>query len=594
MILQALQQYYERKTVESPGELPPYGYEDQAIEFVIEIDKDGDVVQVADNRFQDGSGLVGKLERVPQPVDRTGQNAWKTAFLLWDHPRYALGLRYKDESDDKMGMRRIESFRQRIRYSFPNTTVDEGVSAVWQFLEKMDLTKIGSSALYDEIQKTQKGVAFRLSGDIVLVCQRPAVQGRVAEEFAVFDNADITGPCLITGNIGPVVELHRATPVPKSKSTAKIVSYNEKAYESYGKTQGLNACVGRPAAFAYTTALNHLLRRSLRVGDAATIFWATRHSDLEQHIVDIFGEPRKDNPDSNTRAVVALYKSVDAGLLNTPEGNTRFYVLGLAPNAARIAVRFWEVATVAELAVRICQHFDDLAIVHRDSEPPHLSLFRLLVSTATLGKADNIPPNLAGNVMSSILTGLPYPQPLLTAAVRRIRAEQSKKEKNGKRLPNVTYPRAALIKAYINRVTRHTNPDIKEELKMSLDESNTNVGYRLGRLFAVLEKIQEDSARPAKINATIRDTSYSAASATPVSVFSRLIRLSNNHLSKLRKGEYAGMAVIREKQIQAVIEGISDFPASLSLADQGRFAIGYYHQRNSFFKKHDNDSPEGS
>ncbi|MGH7782969.1 MAG: type I-C CRISPR-associated protein Cas8c/Csd1, partial [Candidatus Binatia bacterium] len=269
------------------------------------------------------------------------------------------------------------------------------------------------------------------------------------------------------------------------------------------------------------------------------------------------------------RAVTSLYKAIDHGLLENDEGKAQFFTLGLAPNAARIAVRFWNHGTVAEMAVRIRQHFDDLAIDRSPRDPPYLSLFRLLVSVATLGKADNIPPNLGGELMRSVLIGLPYPTTLLAAAVRRIRAEHE-----------VTYARAALIKAYTNRASRYSNPEIREELTMSLDEANANVGYRLGRLFAVLEKIQEE-ANPG-LNATIRDRFYGAAASNPVTVFSTLLRLKNHHLSKL---ENRGRAVNLEKRIGEIMDAIGDFPAQLPLADQGRFAIGYYHQRQDFFKK---------
>jgi CRISPR-associated protein Csd1 len=316
----------------------------------------------------------------------------------------------------------------------------------------------------------------------------------------------------------------------------------------------------------------------LQVGDASVVFWADRPAELETGFVDIFGEPTKDDPDRNVRAVASLCKAIEHGLLENDEGTAKFFVLGLAPNAARNAIRFWHHGTVAEMAVHIRQHFDDLAIERSPRNPPYLSLFRLLVSVATQGKADNIPPNLGGELMRSILVDLPYPQTLLSAAVRRIRAEHE-----------VTYARAALIKACINRATRSTNPEMKEEFTMSLDEANTNVGYRLGRLFAVLEKIQEE-ASPG-LNATIRDRYYGAASSTPVTVFSTLLKLKNHHLSKL---DNRGRAVNLEKRIGEIIDGLGDFPVQLPLADQGRFAIGYYHQRQDFFKKTEATASEGA
>ena len=286
---------------------------------------------------------------------------------------------------------------------------------------------------------------------------------------------------------------------------------------------------------------------------------------MEELFPGFFGESDKDNPDLGVNAVSTLLNAPKTGARSFEDDGTRFYVLGLAPNAARIAVRFWLVKTVGELAVNIRKHFDDLRIVHALHEPETFSLFRLLVATATLGKAENIPPNLGGDVMRSVIEDLPYPQTLFAGAIRRIRAEQE-----------ITYPRAAIIKACINRYSE------KEELTVSLDENNTNTAYRLGRLFAVLERIQE-RANPG-INATIRDRYYGAASSTPVTVFSTLLKLKNHHLAKLdNKGE----VINYEKLLGQIMDDISDFPVHFDLQNQGRFAIGYYHQRQAFFTKYE-------
>ena len=273
------------------------------------------------------------------------------------------------------------------------------------------------------------------------------------------------------------------------------------------------------------------------------------------------------------------------------DAETKFYVLGLAPNASRIAIRFWIVDTVAGMAGKICRHFKDTRIVHGPRDKDTLSLFRLLVSTAAQGEAENIPPNLGGDTMRAVLEGLPYPQTLLQAAIRRIRAEQSKRDKRtGKSLPNVTYERAALIKACLNRTTHFDNPQQQEELQVSLDSANTNIGYRLGRLFAALEKLERE-ATPG-INATIRDKFYGAASSTPVTVFANLMRLTNHHLAKL---ETRGRRKFFEKLLGEIMNGVADFPAHLWLEDQGRFAIGYYHQMQNFYlKKDDSQQPKGT
>lgn len=405
------------------------------------------------------------------------------------------------------------------------------------------------------------------------VLERPAVKSVVAAMCK--GSAGDQAICLITGSMDSIERLHAPIKgVWGTQSTgANIVSFNLAAFNSFGKKQGDNAPVGVATAFAYTTALNHLLgkdsKQRMQVGDASTVFWAEKATDFEQQIPDFFSEPPKDDPDRGVRAVESLFKSVQSGAFVADEAKTKFYVLGLAPNASRVAIRFWIVDTVSEMAGKICRHFEDARIVHGIREKDTLSLFRMLVSTATQGKAENIPPNLGGDTMRAILEGLAYPQTLLQAVIRRIRAEH-----------DITYPRAALIKACINRSTRCRNPNTKEELKVSLDPNNINIGYRLGRLFAALEKIQQE-ASPG-INATIRDKFYGAASSTPVTVFGNLMRLKNHHIAKL---EHQGRKVFFEKLLGEIIDGVSDFPPHLKLDDQGRFAVGYYHQMQDFYTK---------
>ena len=273
-------------------------------------------------------------------------------------------------------------------------------------------------------------------------------------------------------------------------------------------------------------------------------------------------------------ALRALYRAVETGRFAVGSDDTRFYVLGLAPNAARIAVRFWDTAPAIELARRIRRHFDDIAVARSPRDPEHLSLFRLLAATAVQGKADNIPPNLGGEVMRAILEGLPYPATLLNAAVQRCRAEQQ-----------VSHPRAAAIRGWLNRDARRRHLP-QEEFSPMLDPDHPSAAYRLGRLFATLEKVQEE-ASPG-LNATIRDRYYGAASATPVAVFTTLLRLKNHHLGKLNPGRVAQM----EKLIGEIMAGIEDFPRHLNLPDQGRFALGYYHQRQAFFTRRAAESTE--
>jgi len=569
MILHALYDYYQRKSADPEAQMAPPGFEWKEIPFILEIDAQGNPVQIEDTREGAAKKNRAHAYLVPQGAKKT---SGVVANLFWDNAEYVLGVDTKGKPERVAEQH--QAFTARIELLPEPARTDEGVQAVLLFLKHVDVNALSLYATWPEIVETNPSLTFRLHGNMDLVCQRPVVVEAIKAE----DGAETKeGFCLVTGANDEIERLHTAIKGVWGAQTsgANIVSFNLDAFNSYGKAQGANAPVGKHAAFGYTTALNHLLRKDstqrLQVGDSSTVFWADQPTELETGIVDIFGESPKDDPDRNVRAVASLYKSIDNGLIEKDEGKTQFFVLGLAPNAARIAIRFWHNATVAEMAARVRQHFDDLAIVRAEFDPPYPTLFRLLVSVATQGKAENIPPNLSGELMRSVLAGLPYPQTLLAAAVRRIRAEHE-----------VTYVRAALIKACINRAGRYSNSNMKEELKVSLDERNTNTGYRLGRLFAVLEKIQEE-ASPG-INATIRDRFYGAASSSPVTVFSTLLKLKNHHLSKL---ENRGRAVNLEKRIGEIMDGIGDFPAQLPLADQGRFAIGYYHQRQDFFKKHD-------
>ncbi len=562
MILQSLNEYYQRKSRMPDSGLAPPGFEHKAIPFLVVLSVNGEFVGFDDTREGEGKKKVAKSYLIPQGVKRSSGVA---ANLLWDNPGYVFGIDNKGrpERAREQHLAFIEAIRTRLAL-----IDDAGIRAVLAFLERGDFTKVFEHPLSPEILESGANLTFRLEGETMPVCEREAVLDALSATNE--DSADEQALCLVSGEADVIERLHPSVKGVwgAQSSGASIVSFNLDAFSSYGKSQGGNAPVGKRAVFAYTTALNHLLakgsKQRIQVGDASTVFWcATPGHPMEELFPGFFGEPDKDNPDLGVNAVATLLNAPKSGAGSFEYDGTRFYVLGLAPNAARVAVRFWLVKTVGELAVNIRKHFADMSIVHAPHEPETLSLFRLLVCTATLGKSENIPPNLGGDVMRSVIEALPYPQTLLAGAIRRIRAELE-----------ITYPRAAIIKGCINRYSG------KEELKVSLDEKNTNTAYRLGRLFAVLERIQE-RASP-NINATIRDRYYGAASSTPVTVLSTLLKLKNHHLAKLdNKGE----AVNYEKVLGQIMDGITDFPAHLDLQDQGRFAIGYYHQRQAFFTK---------
>ena len=578
MILQALNDYYHRKCDDAdPGQrLPTFGLEQKEIPFVLEITPEGKLLQLIDTRSLNGKKKVAQIFRVPQGVKKTSGVA---ANLLWDNLEYVLGIDTK-ERPERVADQHAQ-FVARIKALPASAQQDAGIQAVLIFLEKLDLAPLQAQPAWAQALESNAVMSFRLHGDVNLVCQRPVV---VNAALNTVTNADERlAMCLVTGNDAPVQRLHASIKGVwgAQSSGANIVSFNARAFESYGKTerQGENAPVSQAAAFAYTTALNHLLRKGsnqrIQVGDASAVFWADRESEFESIAADIFGEPPKDDPDLGAHAVQALFSAMQTGKHGGSDEGNRFHVLGLAPNAARISIRFYHCLALDALGECIAQYFEDLELVRGQHDPQYPSLFRLLAAVALQNKADNIPANLGGAIVDAVFAGpdVPYPRLWLNVAVGRCRAEQ-----------NVNYLRAAGIKACLNRQIRRSstassNPSPEKEFLPMLDLSNPNPAYRLGRLFAALEKIQEE-ASPG-LNATIRDRYYGAASSTPVAVFTTLLRLKNAHLKKLSIGRAMGL----EKLLGEILNPVADFPKHMPLPDQGRFALGYYHQRQAFFTK---------
>ncbi|MBI5588764.1 MAG: type I-C CRISPR-associated protein Cas8c/Csd1 [Deltaproteobacteria bacterium] len=577
MILQALASYYQRIADDPASGVALEGFEKKDIPFIIVLSREGIFKGLQDTREGEGKKKRARAFVVPKGVKKSSNIA---ANLLWDSPAYVLGRPKPDKKKDKEELLRRskdqkQCFVDKIRATFPEPAGDAGVVAVLKFLQSGDFNPVFSHPLWPEIEESGGNISFQLEGDTGLVCQREAVIKAIMKMGS--DEKGEPQTCLVSGEMDEPVRLHTAIKgVWNTQSSgANIVSFNLPAFNSYGKEQGYNAPVGKSAEFAYTTALNTLLsrdsRQRIQVGDASTVFWAEKEKghEFEGIFGGFFAEPPKGESEQDNAALRALFNAPITGSRPQDEvDRIRFYVLGLAPNAARIAVRFWYAGTIGEIKEHIRQHFEDCSIVHGPKEREHLSLFRLLVSTALQGKSDNIQPNLAGEMMKAILDGTPYPQVLLSSVIRRIRSEHE-----------VTYQRASVIKGVLARDSRFYKKS-EMEVSMALDRSNINAGYLLGRLFAVLERAQE-AASPG-INATIRDRFYGAASCTPVAVFSHLLKLKNHHIAKL---ENRGQAINLEKQIGEIMAGLNDFPAHLNLQDQGRFAVGYYHQRQDFFTK---------
>jgi len=591
MILQELVRYYERQAAIPESNIAPIGLERKEINFAIVIDHNGNFQDIQDLRSADKKAR-GLDCLVPQTVIRAGTMVGPQ--LLWDNIGYVLGY---DEKDPERAHKEHLSFKSRVQSFAACCIGDEAVAATSSFLDKLVLETVQCHPKWQEMATSIGNISFRLQGEHHLVCESPIVHKMAKQEFLSGEAATVC--CLVTGEQAKLKRIHDKIKGVYGKSAqasgGSIVSFNEAAFTSFNKEQGANSPVGTYAATAYATALNRLLdrqsRQKLLLGETSVVFWCDKGHEAEGLLFDLFGEPPKDNPALHTEAVRKLYKSPHTGALPFDNDQTSFFVLGLGPNGARIAIRFWHSSTVASIAKNIRQYFSDVDIVKPLGAPEHPALISLLRSVALRNETENIPPLLPTAALKAILEGSPFPITLAFAALRRMRAEHgSTSSVNGNTVASAAlkrfraeqniYHRAALLKAFLNRQSRIAPAEKENEMTVALDDSNTNVGYNLGRLFAVLEKIQGEAL--GDLNASIRDRYYAAASATPVTCFPILMRLKNHHLAKLTN---KGRAINLEKRIGLIVDHIKEFPAHLKLADQGRFAIGYYHQRQSFFDK---------
>lgn len=561
MILRALYDYYHRC-----GDLPTFGMELKEIGFLIVINKDGKFLRFEDRRIDKKSAQQFLVKK------SVGRSSAPVANYLYDNSQYVFG--YSDKGDmDKM-RKYFDTFKDKV-YEICNYAQDnESLQALKAFYsqEPKDLVEaMQSDPLWEDISKNLSKkyslFSFILEGDAQILASKTELVSLGETESNCAGSL-----CLVTGERKDTVEVTTATMIPGSQATAKLVSFQvNSGYDSYGKQKGHNAPISEEAEFAYTTALNHLLRSNSHnkflVGSRTYLFWASSNSQAsnsaEESLFALFGHVEKeDDPNARLELVRKSFMSIYNGEVPA-EKDDRFYILGLAPNSARIAVVYWAEIPLKKFASIINRHFEDMEIIDgRKDRKPYAGLHSILGTVTQSGKSSDAAPNLPDAVVKSIFQGLPYPASLYQSCIRRIRAEQT-----------ITIARAAILKAYLNRLNDNNN----QKLNIMLDKENNNQGYLCGRLFAVLDKIQED----ANGIHSIRERYMNSASATPSTVFATILNLSSHHLEKLNPGRQ----IYFEKLKQEIIAKLDadGFPAHLGLQDQGRFFVGYYHQRQDFF-----------
>lgn len=604
MILQSLTSLYGRLAEDPANGLPLTGYSLQNVTFKLIIRADGTLVEIQDARqevIQIGkSGKEKKTLRplnliVPGQTKSTGQGI--NPCTLWDNLTYLCGYAQPDKSAAKAEKNRVRAprcFAGSQRHHLTTFAVTENLSilAVRRYFERYQPADIEQFIENLPIDARIGNGVFQISGETSYAHTeyRP---NTVAGESNVKNT--VVGQCLVSGNISKIARLHEPKIKTFDPKGSLLVSFNEQAYESFAKEdakkvgQGANAPISEEAAFAYCNALNWLLanrERRFRLGDATTVFWTDSPTPAEQLMPWMISGNTPEDPATLARIQSILQRlasgNIGADELGNPD--TPYYILGLSPNASRLSIRFWNTSTLGDLLMNLKKHFADLRIVRqwdetnsKNPDPLAPTVFQLLRQTSR--DADGISPLLGGALIRAILFGTRYPDSLITGVMNRIRVVEKKQQGEGT-LDNVSYLRASILKAWLIRNHQIWLQQQNIMIKTALDKDNPSIAYQLGRLFAIYEQTQR-AAHEFKLERTIRETMFSAASATPQAVFGRLDRLNKHHLAKLTVGSNRFYSDQIDEIHQKIIAP-TFYPASLSLKDQSLFCIGYYHQRYDF------------
>lgn len=611
MILQALVRYYEILQKASDSDIAPLGYSKTGVSYALNLSEAGELLEVFPlfEPAQRGKKTVEAPRRmlVPEQVKRT---VGISPNFLCDNAAYVLGLTDKAAKDPDYARKRFEAFRTL------NTgllrPVDSPVArAIVAFLDQHDPAAARQRpALAAQLTGLLEGgnLVFMLQG--AFAHEDPLI--RQAWELSRAGGQAVVGQCLVTGETAPVARLHASLKRIRGAQSigATLVGFHARAYESYNREQGLNAPVSEKAVFAYTTALNYLLSTDnphppIVLGDTTVVYWAESEQPAYcDYFAQMFGAAYPESAstdqagrkDAEQRLEAVAHKvqrgqALDADQLRAGlDENVRFYVLGLAPNAARVSVRFFIAEPFGKIVGRIQQHYADLQIVKEfENQKDYIPLRAILDETVSQkGQNPEPAPLLAGAVMRAILSGAPYPAALYDAVLIRIRADM---DDSKKRIYKINYVRAAVVKACLTRKYRnHPQHPFQEVLGMSLNEQSTLPAYVLGRLFAVLEKVQQEAI--GSMNASIKDRYFTSACATPRLVFPVLLRLSQHHIAKAEYGRSS------DRRIQDLLNLLdienNPFPAHLSLDEQGLFILGYYQQRAAFYAKGQTSTTEAT
>ncbi len=578
MILQALVKHYE--TLAEQEKVSRRGWCQAKVAYALDIDAEGSLLGLIPLRQEEVRGKktawVSQLMEVPEMVARS---SGVSANFLCDNSKYLLGI-----DKDGSGKRVLECFQaaKERHETILGEVQSEAAVAVKNFFRTWDPIKAkGNPELLEKWEDVTAGGNLVFNVKTQYAHEDPDIRNAWQKSVQTV-GSETQGICLVTGKRAGISRIHTAIRGVQGaqSSGAALVSFNAPSFESYGKEQSFNAPVGRYAMFAYTTALNYLLSQKnyiFTLGDTTILFWAEDGETVYQDLFMGSMEPTEDNQE----VLRGIFSNLQEGRGIDVDGiqinpDQRFFILGLAPNAARLSVRFFYQNHFGTILSNIQKHYEQLRIVRPSWDNIEFpGIWRVLFETVNQKSKEKKPqPNMAASVFESVLSGKKYPESLYSNVIIRIRAEQGR----------ITRGRAAIVKACL--VRNHGKQWTEEGSFVGLNEQCQNVAYVLGREFAVLEAIQED-ANPG-INATIKDRYFNSACAAPASVFPILLKLKNSHIRKLETGKrifYEKILTGLQGMIEVKNEQSAAFPRRLSLEEQGMFILGYYHQVQKRFEK---------
>lgn len=562
MILQELVRYYDRQNCNPDSGIAPVGLEWVGISHIIVIDPKGKPISIEDTREKKRS----KRYLVPRPVRRSGSQ--KIPNFLWDNIGYALGLcsaeKIKKKPKDKLEQSTAQ--QHEVFMALVNSLQHPALDPVKAFLgaenKQALLEPLGEA--YESLIQTATNVSFRVAGETQIVPEYESLRDMVPHE----DGETIIS--LVSLKPDVIQRLHPTISGLYGGSTTGdvLVSFNLPAFCSFALQQSDNAPIGQTDALKYATALNHLLRQKLTLGNVSIVCWSSHPEDEPFCKLMASAICYNDDPDKHASAIHDLYNSVRSGKYADCDSSHKVFMLGLEPLSHRIAIRVWIHDAISTVAANVGQHFKDLELCHGPKDVDAIPIKSLLQSAIYGGELKPHHSIWASDIMHAALKGGPYPYYLMQSVMQRIQAEH-----------NPTYRRIALLKAFLNRNARLKTKENKEAITVSLDMENTSAPYLLGRLFATLEKIQSE-ARDGE--AILAANFLASAMRSPAMVFPHLLQLKPHHIRKI---DHPGRRIYFESLIDEIIGSLVEFPKVLAMQEQAHFSCGYYHQRQKFFEK---------